>query len=103
VGQSHQDGAPVPGDLILLVPDDRELTEAELRAIDALDWYEAEALPEHILVSASALGNALQGGPLDDPWTPADLGLSELGTVVYIAGFLHRWEGGADGLRFYHA
>ena len=97
-----QYGNPVPDDLVMLDLAVDELDDAQLAAVDRLDWYQPACNPRSIVVSGSALYDAMQGtgfGPIDTT-DPEEYGCQVRLGVQYIASSLHRWSD-EDG--FYHA
>lgn len=97
-----QYGRTVPNDLVLLdsawLKDDF-LSEAELKRISLLNWYEVN-LGSSIFVSAEDLVDCLNDGPMDFI-APEDCGIRRYDKQwMKIDDCLHRWTE-EDG--FYHA
>jgi hypothetical protein len=93
-----QYGNAVPDDLVLLDCAVEQLDDAEIAAVDGLDWYELNgSFWRPILVGWSAFERALPGvDALGIDEYDIDLALG----VSYIDAVLHRWND-EDG--FYHA
>jgi hypothetical protein len=95
----------VPDDLVLLRVDG--LSDAELKKIDALDWYELgrdehPGFQGHVLVSLAALQGCING--TFEAWELSDVGfVGPIKEIIYIDSVLHRWEKDDELTNFYHA
>jgi hypothetical protein len=97
-----QYGNPVPDDLVMLDLAVDELNDAQLAAVDRLDWYQPLSNPSTIVVGGSALEEAMRKSGFGQIGTtdPEEYECKVRLGVQYIAASLHRWSD-EDG--FYHA
>jgi hypothetical protein len=97
-----QYGNPVPDDLAMLDLAVDELDDAQIAAVDRLDWYQPACNPNTIVVSGSALADAMLNTGFGQIVTtdPEEYECKVRLGVQYIAASLHRWSD-EDG--FYHA